>query len=197
MKKLILLVGFFIFLTQQSFAESDIPASKNSDTGFNIITDAHFGFALQQQSKTFQGAAGSLLFLDVLTPVSETVQFGLRTTAAGGKDGGNSFYRMGLGPSMAWQINEKWSFMTAATVFKETAEQESEDDIYRSRGIETIVSWHRNYSITPRTSISLGAFLSYYNGDLKLAASAPVGFSGIKSNEGLAKGCEISLKTDI
>jgi len=189
-------VGFFALLLL--FLAAKPATAKTNQTW---ATGAHLGYGVNQESSTgFKNVAGSLMFLDVLRSVQNGVEIGFRTIAQGGQESRNEYYRMGAGPMISYNFYKSWRAQFSLSFFNETANDETKEKAYSSKGRTYQFGWERSRELVKNVDLAWGGFYMIHQGNVTLSDSmassntASTRFANISTNNGTTRGVEISLR---
>ncbi len=166
------------------------------------VTGAHLGYGVNQQSSTgFKNVGGSLMFLDVLRTFDDGFEVGLRTIAQGGQESRNEYYRMGAGPMISYNFYKNWRAQFSLSFFNETANDETKERAYKSRGRTYQLGWERSRQLVKNLDLAWGGFYMVHQGTVSLSDgmassnnAASSRFANISTNKGTTRGVEISLR---
>jgi len=189
-------ITFFTLVLLLTMAK---PAFGNSNQIWT--TGAHLGYGVNQQSSTgFKDVAGSLMFLDILRTVQDGIEVGLRTIAQGGQESKNEYYRMGAGPMISYNFYKNWRAQFSLSFFNETANDNTKEQAYRSKGRTYQFGWERSRELIKNVDLAWGGFYMVHQGNVSLSDSmassntASTRFSNISTNKGTTRGIEFSLR---
>lgn len=163
-------------------------------------TATHIGYAVNKDSSTgFNNVGGSLFFLDLLKPVSNDLEVGMRTIAQGGEESSNEYYRMGVGPLLSWSLTNNWRAQFSFSFFNETANDSTRERAYQSKGRTYQIGWERTKNITEKLEIAWGGFYMMHQGDINMpnrptGTAASTRFANISTNRGSSRGVEVALR---
>lgn len=163
-------------------------------------TATHFGYAVSKQSSTgFKNVGGSLLFIDLIQDVGDHMELGMRTIAQGGEDSSSSYYRMGVGPLVSWQMAKNWRAQFSLSFFNETASDAGRERAYQSRGKTYQIGWERHRSLMKNVELAWGGFYMMHEGNLSLtertaSTTASSRYANVSTNRGTTQGIEVSLR---
>ena len=172
-----------------------------AETHQTWATGAHLGYGVNQQSTTgFKNVAGSLMFLDVLRTLDDGLEMGLRTIAQGGQENNNEYYRMGAGPLISYNFYKNWRAQFSLSFFNETANDETKERAYKSKGRTYQFGWERSRELIKNVDLAWGGFYMVHQGNVSLSDgmaspnTASTRFSNISTNKGTTRGVEVSLR---
>ncbi len=190
-------VSFFVLVLLAIVATPAFGSAKQT-----WVTGAHLGYGVNQQSSTgFKNVAGSLMFLDVMRTLDDGLEVGLRTIAQGGQESRNEYYRMGAGPMISYNFYKNWRAQFSLSFFNETANDETKERAYKSKGRTYQLGWERSRELVKNVDLAWGGFYMVHQGNVSLSNgtassnnAASTRFSNISTNKGTTRGVEISLR---
>lgn len=167
--------------------------------GLSFSSTTHLGFGIEDSPST-QGAQvpGSLIFVDLTSPLSEAVDIGLRTLGSGGRTAEGHFYRLTTGPVLQVEAFEHIFVHGGVGYFQESG-RDGAWDYYKS-GMNAMVGWARRWDLTTRVHLGMGAFCSWHQSrSLHSRDATPVASNHLNDVRriGSLQGFESSLRVDL
>src|SRR5690606_37991651 len=111
------------------FVLATLGASEQSLGSTDIVkSGTSLGYAIENSPyKGFSNIGGSRLAFDLVYQIAEGIGVGLHSQGGGGHDGSRSFYRLCSGPTVTYQLWEKFRLAATLTYFKESVSESGED----------------------------------------------------------------------
>jgi hypothetical protein len=170
----------------------EVPSFGSTDL---VKSGTSLGYAVENSPyKGFSNIGGSRLAFDLVYQFADDIGVGLHSQGGGGHDGSRSFYRLCSGPTVTYQLWEKFRLAATLTYFKESVSV-SGDDVLATSGMGTQISWQRVLYAYHRLTLTGGGFYAHFWGKSRRESQQAVIAPG--TTWASSKGLEIALQIDL